>query len=179
MSFRRVSYAVALVAAFVLATVPAVGDPGEPTAPLTSVALILGNYATAVDLACDTPVTTGMEWDDLVASDADRFEEAKMRIEAFVKVAAFPSEHWRTRLHVDKVVRGNNGLVRFQPWDYYDWRHQNVPPSGRQNWELTQSSHQFLGDLGWWRVWIDVTGDESGNQFTPSCVFEVIAPPAG
>ena len=176
---RRTLYFAALVAALALMAVPATGDPGEPTAPVTAVFLSLGDYGTSVDLACDVEVTESMTWAQLLASDADRFSGGRMRIEAFANVAGFPSEHWRTRLHIDKVVRGNGGSIRVQPWDYYDWRHQNVPPSGRQNWEITQTAHQFTGLEGWWRVSIDVTGNESGNSFSPSCVFEVVAPPTG
>lgn len=173
---RRTPYFVALAAALALVAGPAIGDPGEPTAPVNNVTLALGNYATGLKLACATPVPASMTWDQLQASSADRFPASRMRIEAFVNVQALPSEHWRSRLHIDKVERGNGGSIVFREWDYYDYRHQNVPPSGRRNWELTQSAHQFTGLIGWWRVWIDVTGDESGNHFAPSCVFEVVAP---
>ena len=173
---RRSLYFVALVATLFLASVPAVGDPGEPTAPVIDVDLFLSNYASGVALVCTTD-TTGMTWAQLVASNVDRYPASlgKMRIEANVHVVSLPSEHWNTRIVFERLEQGNGGKVVFREDSYYDWRHQNVPVSGRRNWELTQSSKNFVGLEGFWRITVKVTGIESANTFAPSCVFEVVS----
>jgi len=169
---RRVPYFAALALALALVAGPVAGAPGEPTAPVTNVTLALKHYGTGALVTC-VPVSGTTTWAQLDASSTSPFPFAKMRIEGFAQVQAVPSEHWRTRLIIEKVEQGNGGKIVYKDDSYYDWRHQNVPTDGRRNWEIIQASKVFTGLPGFWRITLIVDGDESLNHYAPACVFEV------
>lgn len=145
---KRSLYFAALVAAVLLASVPAIaGHVAEPTAPVVGLELNLSNYASGTAIACGSTV-----------------DFPKLRIDPIVTVEARPSEHWRARLTLHSAVnRGAN-------W-YLDWQHQNVPPHARSNrWVFGQGSQNLIRGADY-EVVLEVWGDKSGNYFVQSCAF--------
>jgi hypothetical protein len=85
---RREIAALWLAGALLVASPAIAHHVNEPTAPITSVAFRLGEYATGTPAQC-----------------GDTVDFQNLRVEQFVTVDAKPSEHWTTRVEVKQPPR--------------------------------------------------------------------------
>lgn len=132
----------------------------EPTTPIEHVELRLQHYATRTPIDCDTPTPQVFPFD-------------KVRIEASVGSPTAPSEHWTTKLTVNRTDPGER---LHQEWNG-TWHHANVPPHGPKvdsgQWEHLSFNQYRLDEVpgATWHVDVVVTGDETGTVLTDSCAF--------
>lgn len=162
---KRFFYFAALVAALILASLPAIADhANEPTAPVVGLSeMRVFDYPHLVTLIpCD-------------GSAVVTFDEA--RAEVSVLVAGKPSEHFRVSLayYLGGIDRRGRIVGPYQ-WSVV-WEHQNVPPHIAQDhqndWEIFQANQKFFDYTGPATFETKVLGDESGNGFTARCTFTV------
>jgi hypothetical protein len=140
---RREIAALWLAGALLVASPAIAHHVNEPTAPITSVAFRLGEYATGTPAQC-----------------GDTVDFQNLRVEQFVTVDAKPSEHWTTRVEV-KNPRGYGS-------GYWLWPHQNVGPHGSLN--ISQGQVPLFVP-GTYQIRILVVGDESGNRIEKFCTI--------
>jgi hypothetical protein len=140
---RREIAALWLAGALLVASPAIAHHVNEPTAPITSVAFRLGEYATGTPAQC-----------------GDTVDFQNLRVEQFVTVDAKPSEHWTTRIE----WRNPRGLGS----PYILWPHQNVGPHGSLNIGHANIPLPVPGVYQIKGVW---QGDESGNRIEKFCTI--------
>lgn len=175
---KRFTYALLLVLALVVGTVPALADHvSEPTSPITEYTMEVYNYpnfATRLIFCDGTEILREIDGD--IAVDA--------RFETFVDYPArstgSPSEHWDETLTLFIVERlGTSREVEKYEWRV-SWRHSNVGQHqlggvGDNGPESSQNSQNLRayapGTI--LRLRGDLTTLESGQQFSTECTFKV------
>ena len=155
--------------ALVLVAVPAVADHvTEPQWPITRLVVDVYEYPDRLGTllsACD---------------GSEKVTFSNLRVEPLISYVqdgnGSPSEHWRVRIEVlpGRMVNGVFRHEKSRGGAGTIWTHQNVPPHrGTRAFESAEWT-TYLHAVGYWEVFVEVIGDESGTVLTETCLFEKI-----
>lgn len=150
-----------------MATTPAIADHvNEPTLPITGMTIDIYQYPNRTETllsACD---------------GSEKVTFNNLRVEPLISYTrdgnGGASEHWTLRIEVlpGKLVNGQFRATKTLGGSDTIWHHQNVPPHFTAPvYEATQWN-TYMGVVGYWRVFVQVTGEESGVVLTETCLFQ-------
>ncbi len=145
------------------------------TDPITSMSVRMLSYQTKVELICDTPDPTGMQFRSGHIEGVELFPFPSMRIHVTIDSARHgldPTEHWDVHVDVAQAIAKNNGQLSFRGFWDQEWKHQNTTGHQKSHLVLRTNLWRLDDRPGIWKVTINLQGQESGNTFEHVCIFE-------